>query len=208
MIGKIFGSWSVIGGPKQDKARRKLWLCECECGGKHLVYDYALRHNLSSRCTSCATRISATQHGDSGARLYISWKGMRTRCNNQKDIHYKDYGGRGIIVCSEWDDYINFKRWAIENGYKNNLEIDRKDNDGIYEPKNCHWTTSKINCRNKRNNHFLTAFGERKCISAWAEDLRCSISRAGLLKRIKKGYLPEVAISTPVFKINSIPLLV
>lgn len=97
---------------------------------------------------------------------------MHTRCYNQNDEHYKDYGGRGIIICEVWkNNYINFYEWAINNGYNDNLTIDRIDVNGNYEPDNCRWTTVQAQQNNKRSNVFLTYNGETHTIMEWANIL-------------------------------------
>lgn len=103
------------------------------------------------RDKSCGCRIN--RHGDQSAnskyiKLYIIWKNIKQRCS---DLDNKDYGGRGIKVCKEWLEYISFKKWSLQNGYRDNLQIDRIDNDGNYEPSNCRWVTRIENNRNKRN---------------------------------------------------------
>ena len=82
-------------------------------------------------------------------RLYNIWNAMKTRCNNSKHISYKYYGGRGIKVCDEWQDYIVFRDWALSHGYADNLTIDRIDNNGNYEPGNCQWLTLEDNLKKR-----------------------------------------------------------
>ena len=93
-------------------------------------------------------------HGKSNTKLYRVWNSMKQRCLNPKDKFYFCYGGRGINICSEWLDqengFINFYNWAIENGYKEGLTIDRIDNDGDYCPENCRWISVSENSRKKR----------------------------------------------------------
>jgi len=84
-------------------------------------------------------------------RLYRIWSNMKTRCSNIKTINYERYGGRGISVCEQWkESFIIFKEWSEKNGYKDNLCIDRIDNNGNYKPGNCRFVTNAKNCQNKR----------------------------------------------------------
>lgn len=98
---------------------------------------------------------------------------MKNRCYNSENKHYKDYGGRGITVCDEWMDkkegYANFQKWALENGWKESLSIDRIDVNGNYKPSNCRFVTLKENARNRRNTVYLTVNGITKPASEWSE---------------------------------------
>ena len=85
-------------------------------------------------------------------RLYHIWNGMKHRCYNLEDKKYHRYGGRGISICDEWLNFDNFAKWALNNGYADNLSIDRTNNDGNYKPSNCRWTNNKQQCRNRRTN--------------------------------------------------------
>lgn len=116
------------------------------------------------------------------------------------DLTDPDYGGRGIHVEHEpWkSDYVAFRDWALTNDYKSGLEIDRKDNDKGYSPENCWFATPSQNCRNKRSNKLLTAFGETKTMIEWSEDTRCSVSYDTLQCRVSQyGWPIEKAISLP-----------
>lgn len=86
------------------------------------------------------------KHNMSKTTIYRRWTSMKARCYNEKLICYDNYGGRGIAVCDEWkNDFVAFYNWAVNNGFKPELEIDRIDNDGNYEPNNCQWITKKEN---------------------------------------------------------------
>lgn len=101
--------------------------------------------------------------------LFNIWQTMKSRCENQNREKYKDYGGRGISVCEEWQTASNFVLWALNNGYKKGLQLDRKDNDGNYCPENCHFITPKENSRNRRNTKFLIVDGNKRCVAEWSE---------------------------------------
>lgn len=95
--------------------------------------------------------VANKKHGGFGTRLYDIWINMKRRCLNNQNQAYKNYGGRGIIVCQEWlDNFVSFKKWALNNGYKNNLTIDRVNNDKGYFPDNCRFVSKGENCRNQR----------------------------------------------------------
>ena len=99
------------------------------------------------------------KHGMSNTRIYQIWADMKDRCFNENNKFYKRYGGRGITVCDEWShDFQTFYDWAISNGYSDNLTIDRKDNDGNYEPSNCRWSTQHEQSMNKKHLPNKTGF--------------------------------------------------
>jgi len=125
---------------------------------------------------------------------------MRQRCYDENCKLYHYYGARGISVCDEWlSAYLNFKSWALTNGFQEHLVIDRIDTYGNYEPANCRWITQKENCRNTRSNHIVTAFGETKCLAEWAEDARCQVKYGTLWRRIANlEWEPELAIAQPL----------
>ena len=108
-------------------------------------------------------------------RLGGVYDSIKQRCYNPKRENYERYGGRGITMCDEWKKSSEpFIRWALENGYREGLQLDRIDNDGQYSPENCRWVTQSENCRNTRRTKNITLFGETKSIAAWCEELPIS----------------------------------
>ena len=102
-----------------------------------------------------------------GTPIYRIWASMLTRCRNPKQQNYHLYGGRGITVCRRWE---KFECFLLDMGEKpKGMTLDRIDNSGNYEPKNCRWTSLKTQARNKRNNRWITAFDETKTLAEWAE---------------------------------------
>ena len=130
-------------------------------------------------------RGEITSHNESSKRLYSIWISMRRRCNDKKHMHYKNYGGKGIKVCDEWCDYESFRDWALEHGYNDNLTLDRKDNNGNYEPNNCRWATYIQQGANKRTNHYVVVNGER--MIAKECERRYSIPKSTILYRANHG---------------------
>lgn len=190
-----------------ERMNGQLWKIRCKCGKEFIAQP----SDSNGRCRECAMKLVGlgnTKHGESpkschnASRLYTIWDNMRSRCNNSNNPKYKDYGGRGISVCKEWDDYDSFKNWALENGYTDDLSIDRIDVNGNYEPVNCRWITQKKQCRNKRTNHLITYNGETKTIAEWAEET--GIPYHTLKRRINKyNFSPEEALTIKPKKGNN-----
>lgn len=131
-----------------------LWavVVQCKCGRVSVVRLANLKHGAADRCRSCHSQIANTKHGGSPSlqpreRLHNIWCGMRQRCNSETCHAYPNYGGRGITVCRDWDDYSAFRRWALRSGYWRGLSIDRIDNDKGYSPDNCQWITKSENSK-------------------------------------------------------------
>jgi len=139
---------------EKSNYKKNFGLYECPICLKHFnVVKSSVKNGNTTKCRSCATTLSLTTHGEttSSSRIYNIWSKMKTRCYAKSDKSYSYYGGRGITVCKEWiDDYLVFKKWALSNGYKEHLTIDRRENDGNYKPSNCRWATKTTQARNKR----------------------------------------------------------
>ena len=138
--------------------------------------------------------MGVVTHNMSYSRLYRIHNLMKNRCSNPKHTHYKNYGGRGIKVCDEWMKFETFMEWALSNGYKDNLELDRIDNDKNYEPNNCQWITHKENNNKRGNNRIIELNGQAKTLSEWAEIY--NISSNTIWSRLERGWETERAITT------------
>lgn len=147
--------------------RRKMWRCRCECGNEVIRATSELRKRSNHSCGCLATEHLADMskknvtHGMTGTRLYGCYKGMMSRCYRKKDIHYNAYGKRGITVCAEWKNNPDaFIKWANENGYSDDLTIDRINVNGNYEPSNCRWIPMSEQYKNKQSNSGKTPLPE------------------------------------------------
>lgn len=189
LTGMRFGKLTVIetaeNTSKTDKHKR--WMCLCDCG------NYAVKssaHLKDGNAKSCG----CINHGLSKTRVFSVWRSMKDRCCNKSNNQYKNYGERGITICEEWrKDFLSFYSWSMNNGYADNLTIDRIDNNKGYSPDNCRWSTMKEQQNNRRNNHKLTYNGKTQTLSEWADEI--GVKQNTLLYRFKRGWTVDRALS-------------
>jgi hypothetical protein len=176
----------------------------CECGKTDWGRLTVIKAGKKRSC-GCLAKESLDKgrlsHGLSNHSLYTAWSDMVQRCSNPKNESFHSYGGRGITICKEWrDDAGAFIEWALKNGWQRNssLTLERKDNDRGYSPENCKYANKHEQSRNRRNNVFLTLFGETKCVVDWSNDIRCNVAYNTITYRINKlGWGVGKAILTP-----------
>ena len=193
--GQQFNNLTVISLHHKKKNKKyffEFYLCKCKCGNEVVVYKNDIKNGHTKSCGCLRGRTK--KHGLLNTRLYHIWQSMKARCFSNYYKNYSCYGGRGITVCEEWkNDFMQFYEWAIKNGYKENLTIDRIDVNGNYEPSNCRFITIKEQNRNKRNNVKIYYNGQEKCISEWAELF--GIKKGLLYGRLKRGWPIERALN-------------
>jgi len=179
LTGQRFGRLIVI-KRVENKGKHVRWLAKCDCGNFIITSGRSLRSTTPGRNTrSCGclrvdiARKNSTKHGKTHTRLYRIWSNMKRRCNSEQDKDYKNYGGRGIKVCEEWkNDFIPFYNWAMSNGYRDDLTIDRIDFNGNYEPSNCRWATTEQQGNNTRINVYITYKGKTQSLKMWSKELK------------------------------------
>ena len=170
LTGKRFGSLVVQGRTdsiRYGKEGRQFvaWTCRCDCGNIVVRTTQDLTRGHSTTCGDCH-RTKGHTHED----LYHRWVSMRNRCYCESTNAYPNYGGRGIHICDEWrDNYMTFRKWAEENGFRPELTIDRIDVNGPYSPENCRWVSMDVQHNNKRTNRYVTVDAETRTLTQWAK---------------------------------------
>lgn len=201
--GATIGRRTVL-GPLFRLGKNSTWFCvtECRCGVVAVAQAMKMAAGLANSCGCLAVDVTVARDSMKSYRaLYRKWDGMRQRCYNPRTREYPNYGGRGITVCDEWRErgqFVAFRDWALANGWKNGLDIDRIDNSKGYSPGNCRFISRKANLNNRRITKLLTAFGETKPLTEWLNDPRCVVGENTIRKRIYiLKWADEKSLSTP-----------
>lgn len=197
LAGQRFGRLTVIKRAFIGKGNVR-WHCYCNCGEQCTILASQLK---SGRTTSCgcyrreASRARQLKHGAVGTPEYTTWASMRQRCLDPGYEDYKNYGGRGVCICSRWEDFLVFL--ADMGTRPPGKTLERRDVNGDYTPENCCWATQQEQQRNRRNNHLITYKGRTQCLVAWAEQL--GFDYATLRDRLNRyGYTIEEALTLPL----------
>ena len=168
LVGQKFNRLEVMKKGHRDGRGRIFWLCRCDCGTEIEVRGENLQTGKTKSCGCYSveqTVLRTTTHGLARHPLYMTWKGICARCSEPSDVGWENYGGRGIE--NRFQSLADFIAWndslPLEKAYRRGLQIDRKENDGHYEPNNCHWVAPKRNARNRRDTRRVVYEGE--CLS-------------------------------------------
>ena len=181
---------------RENKYNDHEWRFVCDCGNSVVLRIKSVRSGHTGSCGCKAKELLSarnTTHGLSKVRReeYRSWKDMRGRCNNLGDSDYKDYGGRGIAVCREWE---SFDRFFSDMGEKpKGATLDRIDVNGNYEARNCRWATAKEQANNKRTNVYICIGGVEKTLQEWSDVY--GVRRETARWRMKQGWPIESVFS-------------
>ena len=158
LTGQRFGKLTVVSRHGTDKHGNATWLCQCDCGSETIVQAEDLKRGLTKSC-KCGYEENkhnfgdqVKKHGKRYERIYNTYCCMKARCYNENNPSYKYYGAKGVTICDEWqNDFMSFYNWAMDNGYTEELTIDRINPFGNYEPSNCRWITIQEQACNKRD---------------------------------------------------------
>ncbi len=184
LVGKYYGNQHV-----------RYALYRCECGREK---EIKVTHVAGNYIRSCGC-IKRTQNGASQQfPEYRIWDSMNRRCISPSETSFERYGARGITVCERWRN--SFEAFLSDMGPRPSAEysIERDDNNGPYDPDNCHWATLHEQSRNKRNNRYIQIGEQRKCLHDWLEHF--GMSWTAFTKRTKKGWSEEMALTTPLMR--------
>ncbi len=201
ITGQRFGRLTVLRlSENRSTIGQFKWVCQCDCGGTIESPGPPLKRGrtISCGCARYERRIAAvTKHGHTRkgneTPEYAIWSDMIQRCHCTTNRAFKNYGGRGIVVCDRWRE--SFQAFFDDMGSRPDpkLTIEREDNDGPYSPDNCRWATRLEQAKNRRTNHFITHDGQTLHITEWAR--RIGISGPSILKRLKRGIPLEQVLS-------------
>ncbi|WP_179022022.1 hypothetical protein [Winogradskyella forsetii] len=202
LTGQTFSRLKVLSYEGRNKQYDSLWKCECDCGTIKTIRGGVLKNGHTQSCGCLQkerTSVAKTTHGliNDNYKLYKVWIGIKQRCNNPNSKSYTDYGGRGIKICNEWENSFEvFHKWAIEEGYKIGLTIERVLVDGNYEPSNCKWIHKKWQSKNRTSSVLITHEGETKSASEWSELTR--IPSKVITQRIRRGWNSKKTLTTKI----------
>lgn len=190
ITGEKFWKLTALNFEYRDNNYRHFWKFRCDCGNEIIARKNAVISGNTTQCKKCSINARARKistHGYARTRLYREWAGIIQRCENPKSTSYNRYGELGITVCDEWHKFENFANWSINNGYSDDLTIDRIDIFGNYEPSNCRWVSNLEQANNKSTNTFIKINEETHTIAEWARIY--GMKYHTLYDRIKKGWM-------------------
>lgn len=199
IVGNRYNNLVVVERLPNIKGGITVWKCLCDCGNYTIVRGHNLKNGAVKSCGCLKnTTKPSLKHNMSNTRIYREWANMKRRCYTPSIKSYKDYGGRGITVCNEWkESFESFMKWALNNGYADNLTIERKDTNGNYCPENCEWIPLNQQQKNRRNCRLINYNGQTMTLTEWCKKLNLPFNRIHY-RLYSLGWSFERAISEPV----------
>ena len=200
LTGERFGLLVVLQRSSARQNRHVLWDCACDCGRSAICASVNLKtgHTKSCGCLRGKSQTHGHARREGKTATYRVWCAMHNRCNDPASIRFQEYGGRGIVVCQEWNEFQSFLGDMGERPSPRH-SIDRINNDGNYEPANCRWATSVEQANNKRTTTMLTVNGKTMPVMEWVRELGFSPPRAAgtlIRQRARRGWGHERALSS------------
>lgn len=194
LSGKRFGIYTVIKfvDKNQGGRPRRRFLCRCDCGAERIFTASQINTGKPRSCGCLTNQIISEKnsthgesHGEKRTKEYRAWRSIKQRCLLETNKSFRIYGARGILICPTWVN--SFETFLLDMGRAPTLQhsIERKDNNGNYEPGNCYWSTPLIQARNRRTNVFATHEGKTQCALDWSRELKVPIWT--VLRRLRKG---------------------
>lgn len=201
LVGSKINNLTILGIDNKTKSGQYYLKCKCDCGN---IKSFRSSRLLNNQIKTCGCLNKGYKYGDKHnlsrkySKIYSIWNTMKHRCLNPNFSKYKNYGHRGISICDEWkDNFPNFLNWSLNNGYQENLTLDRVDVNGNYEPSNCRWVSQKDQQRNRTNTIYVFFKEQSKPLIQWCEELNLPYttmkSRINVLK-----WDVEKAFTTPI----------
>lgn len=198
--GQKFGRLTVIRYAGKSQSNQTMWECQCECGNTITAQAQNLKNGHTKSCGCYNIELTSKRnrtHGETRTRLYNIWHDMCYRCYGEKHHSYYLYGAKGITVCDEWkNSFEKFRDWALQNGYADNLSIDRIDSTGNYEPSNCRWATDLVQANNTNRNRYFTIDGITDTLANWCR--KYNMPYATVSSRIRGEWDIVDALTLPI----------
>ncbi|TVY09882.1 hypothetical protein [Paenibacillus cremeus] len=212
LTGRKFGRWTVLKRVENNKVGRAMWLCECSCDSKTQkpLSSSVLKTGDSTSCGCFQKELASNVNRKydirlQSKRIYTIWNDMNRRCFNENCREFKWYGEKGITVCDDWSDenngFPNFFKWSMENGYSENLTIDRIESDGNYEPSNCRWATKIVQANNKNNTIYVKINNVTKTVGEWSQE--SGIASGVIRSRLRSGWQNEDLLKHVKVKVSN-----
>jgi len=200
LTGRRFGRLIVISESNRSSKGKVMWNCICECGNEVSILSSSLLNNNTNSCGCLHKEVNIT-HGLSNTPEYASWNMMRQRCLNSKCEAYSYYGGRGITICDRWLN--SFENFLMDMGYRPSdiHTIDRRENDGNYEPSNCYWATKEEQNNNVRSNVVVSYADKDYTLAQLSREF--NINQKVLRDRINRGWSVKDTVETPIRNYNT-----